>query len=300
MTSNPGSANIVTPDRVVILGAGGQVGQEFQYLISTGQWPQQFTFLSHNDVDITHADQLQFYLEQLKAQVVINCAAYTQVDRAESDCEQAYAVNVRGVENLAQACRKMGAFLIHFSSDYVYHNNVNRPLLETDATDPKGYYGKTKLWGEEKARAVLPGTMIVRTSWVYSAFGNNFVKTMLRLGKEKSEVSVVDDQLGTPTWARDLATAVLQIISTRSPDTWAGIYNYSNEGVASWYDFAHSIFRLTGYLTPIYPIPSLRYPTPAPRPNYSILSKQKIKEGFNLTIPHWTDSLASCLREIQP
>lgn len=300
MTNNPGSASIVRPDRVVILGAGGQVGQEFQYLIPTGNWPQQFTFLSRHEADLTRADQLRTQLGKLKARVVINCAAYTQVDRAESEREDAYAGNVTGAKNLAQACRETGASLIHFSSDYVYHNKENRPLLETDATNPQGYYGQTKLWGEEAVREELPGAMIIRTSWVYSALGHNFVKTMLRLGKEKPEVSVVDDQIGTPTWARDLASAVLQIISVHDPEMWAGIYNYSNEGVASWYDFAHSIFRLSTYKTPLNPIPSSSYPAPAPRPNYSVLSKQKIKESFNLMIPHWEDSLASCLRDMQP
>lgn len=296
MTNNHTSASTAYSRRVMVVGATGQLGREFQHLASA--WPHTFKFLTRHDADLTCLEDVERQMDEFQAEVVINCAAYTQVDRAEQDREKAYAANVTGVRNLALACHARGAALIHFSSDYVYHNALNRPLLETDPVEPKGYYAQTKLWGEEVALQQCPETMVIRTSWVYSTWGHNFVKTMLRLGHEKPMVQVVDDQIGTPTWTRDLATAVLHIITYFDPILWKGIYNYSDSGVASWFDFACSILRLNGCPTSVMPIPTVQYPTPAVRPPYSVLSKQKIKSTFNLNIPHWEDSLRSCLEEL--
>lgn len=218
------------------------------------------------------------------------------MDKAESEPEQAHLVNVESVANLAEACKNVGASLIHFSSDYVYHNGQNTPLKETDATNPQSVYAKTKLEGEAAAGTA----MVIRTSWVYSSFGNNFVKTMLRLGKERPELRVVYDQIGAPTYARDLAKATLDILQKVEKgeverSLLQGIYNYSNEGVTSWYDFAQAIFEINNIDCKVIPIETKDYPTPAARPPYSVLHKAKIKAAFGLEILHWREGLLKCL-----
>jgi dTDP-4-dehydrorhamnose reductase len=234
---------------------------------------------------------------------VINCAAYTAVDKAENDVKLATKINVNGARNLAKACQKYDATLIHISTDYVYHNNQNTPFKEGDKVSPKGVYAKTKLRGDNAVLKFCDKGVILRTSWVYGTFGHNFVKTMLRLGKERESLNVVFDQIGTPTYARDLAKAILKIIyKVENQQVEAaqlrGIFHYSNEGVTSWYDFTQAIFEMRGLSCKVSPIESSQYPTPAQRPPFSVLNKGKIKETFGIEIPHWRESLAECLKEL--
>jgi dTDP-4-dehydrorhamnose reductase len=238
---------------------------------------------------------MEDFFENQKFDAIINCAAYTAVDKAESEAELADAINHRFVAMLAKIAKRDDSKLIHISTDYVFNGQNHRPYVENDPTDPQGIYGKTKCAGEKAILDVSPkNTIILRTSWVYSAHGNNFVKTMLRLGRERETLSVIFDQVGTPTYARDLASAILDIlpqINNGKPE----IYHYSNEGAASWYDFAAAIFELSDIPCQVNPITTDQYPTPASRPHYSLLNKAKIKNDFNLKIPYWRDSLKECL-----
>lgn len=284
---------------IVVTGAAGQIGQELQALASIFN-NYYFLFTNRDQLDITDKASVQHFFESNTIHYCINCAAYTGVDRAESEPEQAYKINVEGVANLAEACKMAGAPLIHFSSDYVYHNGQNTPLKESDPTHPQSIYARTKLEGEQAALAIGGDVMILRTSWVYSSFGNNFVKTMLRLGRERPELRVVYDQIGTPTYARDLAKAVLDIIQKiekgdADRSLLHDVYNYSNEGVTSWYDFAKAIFEITQIDCKVMPIETKDYPTPAARPPYSVLHKAKIKEVFGVEGSHWREELQSCL-----
>ncbi len=287
---------------VLITGANGQLGQE---LLALHKDFPALTLLpaDHATVDITQPRSIQHFLDNHPVDYWINCAAYTKVDQAEKEPETAHQVNVKGAINVARACEDRKIPLINPSTDYVYHNKINRPLRETDITRPQGVYAHTKYEGEQRARAVHPDTLILRTSWVYSVYGNNFVKTMLRLGKEHRELSIVFDQVGTPTYAHDLARALLDIIAQRAAgkvnaNAWSNIYHYSNEGVTSWYDFALAIFERCGIHCSVRPILSKDYPTLAQRPTYSVLDKSKIKETFGLHIPHWRVSLQDCLERM--
>lgn len=285
---------------LLITGANGQLGQEFQAL--QGQFPNlSFRFLDKAELDITDARAIEAYFSDHDIQYCINCAAYTAVDKAESEPEQARLINVEGPRLLARACAERDTRLIHFSTDYVYDGRHNRPFSEDHPTQPQSVYARTKLEGEQAAQAELPSTTIIRTSWVYSSFGHNFVKTMLRLGRERDELRVVFDQIGTPTYARHLAHAVLQMIGQHQEEgtDLSGIFHYSNEGVCSWYDFALSIFELKGIACRVQPIESKDYPTPAARPHFSLLNKQKVKEQFGLQIPHWREGLKTCLSTIE-
>lgn len=286
---------------ILITGAGGQVGQALKKLAENhSEW----TVLApkRTELDITNAEQLSRYFVLHQPDYCLNTAAYTAVDKAESESTLAYACNAAAVEQLAALCTKYGTHLIHFSTDYVYQDGIGRPLRETDPVAPKGVYAASKLQGDEAALAAN-GT-VIRTSWVYHEQGHNFVKTMLRLGEERDQLSVVFDQVGTPTYAPDLAAASLQIINQleqgkiRRP-TAQGIFHYSNEGVTSWYDFALAIFELDGIDCSVQPIRSEAYPTPAKRPHYSVLDKTKIKSTFGISIPHWRVSLQRCLSAIQ-
>lgn len=287
------------PITILITGASGQLGQELQHLAA--QFSDFiFHFVSRADLDITDGELVQNLFHLQAFDFCINCAAYTAVDKAESEPELAYQINVEGVEHLARACQSIGATLIHFSTDYVYHNQQNTPFKEGDPTNPQSVYAKTKLAGEEAATAACTDTMIFRTSWVYSGFGHNFVKTMLRLGKERPELRVVFDQIGTPTYARDLAHAVLQIIQKVTNgeverEALRGVFHYSNEGVTSWYDFAMAIFELEDMNCKVKPIETKDFPTPAARPPFSVLNKAKTKETFGIEIPPWRESLKVCL-----
>ncbi len=280
---------------ILVTGANGQVGYELKNLAA--QYPNfQFVFTTRQGLDITNPEAIQALFAEYSIDYCINCAAYTAVDKAETETELAQAVNVEGVKNLAHACFTHQAQLIHFSTDYVYHTDHQKPYKETDQTSPKTIYAKTKLEGERVATTLLPSTIIIRTSWVYSSHGNNFVKTMLKLGRKLDNLNVIFDQIGTPTYARDLAQATLQIIKSHADLTpYSGIYHYSNEGVTSWYDFATAIFEYKNIDCPIQPIETKDYPTPAKRPHFSVLNKTKIKTTFNLSIPHWQVSLKACL-----
>jgi dTDP-4-dehydrorhamnose reductase len=284
---------------ILVTGANGQLGQELQFL--SDQYPQfSFHFTDQYNLDITDDDQVRDIFQQQAFDYCINCAAYTAVDKAETEAELARAINVEGPRKLAASCLLHRVHLFHISTDYVYHNPLNRPLLENDPTTPKGVYAQTKREGEEAALAIHLSTTVIRTSWVYSSFGHNFVKTMRRLGRERDALRVVFDQIGTPTYARHLAGALLEMIhkvqaGENQPSELHGIYHYSNEGVCSWYDFAAAIFEMDRISCSLSPIESKDYPTPAARPFYSVLNKGKIKETFGLKIPHWREGLKECL-----
>lgn len=309
---------------ILVTGANGQVGQCFQELAS--QYTDfQFYFAGSNDLDITSKHDVEAFFRKNAAarsdvggavrsgtdgsrqddriRWVINCAAYTAVDKAESEPARARKVNAIGAKNLAQACAARDIPLIHLSTDYVYHSRQNTPFRETDPVSPKGVYARTKLAGDRAVLLAHPtGGMVIRTSWVYSAYGQNFLKTMLRLGAERPSLRVVADQIGSPTYAPDLAVAILHIIQKTeqeevSKDSLSGIWHYSNEGVASWYDFAQAIFDLQGLPCQTLPIETQDYPTPAQRPPFSLLNKSKIKAHFQLQIPHWRDSLRKALQK---
>ena len=283
--------------RILVTGSDGQVGKELQNL--TRQFPLfEFRFTNRTTLDITDSVGVNRYVNSYLPDFILNCAAYTAVDRAETDTSRAASINIEGPLVLASAAKKYGAKLLHLSTDYVYHNDWNRPLTEDAPTHPQSVYAKTKLDGEHITRQVLgDDVLVVRTSWVYSSFGHNFVKTMLSLAQKRDALNVVDDQIGSPTFAGDLANALLQLCA--QSDKWGGIYHYSNEGVCSWYDFAHAIFALTDTPMKLTPIPSSQYPTPAARPPFSVLNKGKIRETFGLSIPHWRESLAVCLELLE-
>ena len=284
--------------KILVTGANGQVGQELQFL--TKQFPNDFVFTDTTELDITKSDNVNAFFRNHNFDYCINCAAFTAVDKAETAIKLATSVNVVGVKNLAQACLFNNTFLIQLSTDYVYHNNQNTPFNEGDPTNPQGVYAATKLEGDLAALKINIATMIIRTSWVYSSYQHNFVKTMLRLGKERDQLSVVFDQIGTPTYARDLANTILTTISqieenTTKQSNCYGVFHYSNEGVTSWYDFAQAIFKLANINCKLTPIESVDYPTPAKRPPFSVLNKAKIKQTLGITIPHWQDGLERCL-----
>lgn len=276
---------------VLVTGASGQLGQSLQFIAS--QYSEmQFIFASSQNLDITDQERVFSFFENNKIDFCINTAAYTAVDKAESDEEKAYLVNVVGPKNLAIACQKSRSTLVHISTDFVFDGTATTPYLESDLTNPIGVYGQTKLDGEKEVALNCDKHFIIRTSWVYSQFGNNFMKTMLRLAQDRTELNVVSDQIGTPTNAVDLAYAILDIISNSEQVANYGIYNFSNEGVCSWYDFAKEIFKINNLNIKVNPIPTEDYPTPAKRPKYSVLDKSKIKSTFGITIKNWQDALA--------
>lgn len=288
---------------ILITGANGQVGQCFRQLAA--QHPnRRFVFNDFPELDITaHKAVIEFFRREKGIKWCINCAAYTAVDKAESEPALARKINVTGPKHLAEACAAHGIPLVHLSTDYVYHNRQNTPFRESDPVSPKSVYARTKLAGDRAVLKANPFAIVVRTSWVYSEFGNNFVKTMLRLGAERSELNVVFDQIGTPTYAPDLAAAILLMIQKVenkdvAPETAAGIWHFSNEGVTSWYDFAHAIFEIKKMSCRVHPIETKDFPTPARRPPFSLLNKGKIKAVFGLEIPHWRERLAVCLGRI--
>ena len=279
---------------ILVTGSNGQLGSEIKEL--SKNYSYNFFFTDRNNIDITSKDNIKAFCQTNNINVIINCAAYTAVDKAESDVENADLVNRKAVKKLALVSEELNIKLIHISTDYVFDGKNFKPYCEEFQTNPQGVYGKTKLDGENEMRDINPkNSIIIRTSWVYSSFGNNFVKTMLRLGKEKKELGVIFDQVGTPTYARDLALTILDIIPQINNDK-VEIYNYSNEGVLSWYDFAKEIMRMAKLNCKINPIETFQYPTPAKRPHFSLLNKNKIKSTFNIEIPYWKDSLDECLK----
>ena len=285
---------ITTMTNILVTGSNGQLGSEIRELSS--EYDYNFLFTDRSNLDITNSVEVKNFINSNNINAIINCAAYTAVDKAEEDEVNADKINHLAVKYLAQIAKDKNIKLIHVSTDYVFDGENFKPYTEDDRTNPNGVYGKTKLDGEKAIQDINPlNSLIIRTSWVYSSFGNNFVKTMLRLGKERDSLGVIFDQVGTPTYARDLAKAILDIIPNINNEK-VEIYNYSNEGVLSWYDFAKEIMRMAKIDCNINPIETKEYPTPAKRPHYSLLNKSKIKKEFNLTIPFWKDSLDECLK----
>lgn len=282
---------------ILVTGSKGQVGQELKVL-SENYNSFSFTYIDVDDLDITDVLAVNLFFKKNKFDYCINCAAYTAVDKAEEFEDVAYKVNTLGVKNILESCQLNDCKLIQLSTDYVYHNNQNTPFKEDDETNPQGVYARTKLEGDHIALA--GGGMVIRTSWVYSSFGNNFVKTMLRLGTDRAELGVIFDQIGTPTYARDLAKAILNIIEKFANkevglDIFPSVYHFSNEGVASWYDFAMAIFEMSNISVKVNAIETKDFPTAAKRPPFSVLNKNKIKETFGVKVPYWRTSLKSCL-----
>ena len=279
---------------ILVTGSNGQLGSEIKELSSN--YFYNFFFTDRNSIDITSKDSIRSFCQTNNINVIINCAAYTAVDKAELDELNADLVNRKAVKKLALVSSELNIKLIHISTDYVFDGKNFKPYCEEFQTNPQGVYGKTKLDGENEMRDINPkNSIIIRTSWVYSSFGNNFVKTMLRLGSEKESLGVIFDQVGTPTYARDLAKTILDILP-KIENSKVEIYNYSNEGVLSWYDFAKEIMKMAKLDCKINPIETFQYPTPAKRPHYSLLNKSKIKSTFNIEITYWKDSLDECLK----
>jgi dTDP-4-dehydrorhamnose reductase len=279
-------------NRILVTGADGQVGMELR-MLAAAYSQFDMVFLSRKDLSIEDPAAISNVFESANPAYCINCAAYTAVDKAETEKALAIAVNAEAVGLLAAACRKFQTKLIHISTDYVFDGNSSIPLKEDDPTSAVNWYGVSKLKGEKLALAEQPETIIIRSSWIYSEFGNNFVKTMIRLMKEKESVKVINDQVGSPTYAADLAEAILKIIS--SGQFIPGIYHYSNEGRTSWYEFAETIAELIRTECKVIPIPGSEYPTAAKRPRFSLLDKSKIRSVYALAIPGWKESLSKCL-----
>ncbi len=270
----------------LVTGGNGQLGSELRKIMPDAIYTDSET------LDITDAAAVEKFVRENNIDLIINCAAYTAVDRAEENPDMARRINVDGVRNLAAT----GAAIIHVSTDYVFDGTSHKPYLPTDETSPLSVYGKTKLDGENIVMNMASTGIIIRTQWLYSAYGNNFVKTMRRLGAERDVLNVVADQIGTPTWAADLAAAIAKIAPQIKKGTHA-IYHYSNAGVCSWYDFAHDIMELSGLKCMVNPIKTSEYPTPATRPSYSVLNKDDIVRDFSVSVPHWRDSLKKALLE---
>lgn len=280
--------------RILVTGAAGQLGSEIQQL-AADQPNNTFRFTDSSELDITDSEAVMAFFNGSSFDYCINCAAYTAVDKAETERELADKINVTGAENLARACQKQDTTLFHISTDFVFDGTSHRPLKETEPTRPVNYYGVSKLKGEHAA-AIAEKHFTIRTSWLYSSYGSNFVKTMLRLAETKNELNIIADQIGSPTYARDLALAILKIIS--DGHTQYGLYHFSNQGVASWYDFTKAIFEYKGIKVKTNPIPTEKYPTPASRPHYSVMDKSKFCEAFGAEIPHWRESLKECLEKL--
>ena len=287
---------------VLVTGSNGQVGSEIKEL--SPNYPYHFFFTDRDTLDITNEEAITNFIQENNINTIINCAAYTAVDKAESETELANKINHIAVKNLARLSNEFLIKLIHISTDYVFDGTNFKSYTEDDTVNPQSVYGKTKLDGEKAILEYnLKNSIIIRTSWVYSYYGANFVKTMLRLGKEKESLGVIFDQVGTPTYARDLAKAILEIIqhstfNIKNSSTHTEIYNFSNEGVVSWYDFAKEIMKMAKLNCIINPIGTKEYPTPAKRPYYSVLNKSKIKSTFDIKIPYWKDGLDDCLRRL--
>jgi len=287
--------------KILITGAYGQLGNELKALsVHYPGW--QFFFTDVDSLDISQEEAVRKYVRGANPDFIVNCAAYTAVDKAETDAENARAINAFAPGFLAKEAKAANAGFMHISTDYVFNGKGFIPYSENDPVSPLGVYGKTKREGEQRCFQNYESSVVIRTSWLYSSYGNNFVKTMLRLGQEREMLKVVFDQTGTPTYAEDLAKAVFIIMETwktNPADCLPGIYHYSNEGVASWYDFAKAIFETAGVACKTVPVLSDEFPTAAQRPHYSVLNKSKIKAIFNLEIPYWKDSLKNCIHKLQ-
>jgi dTDP-4-dehydrorhamnose reductase len=283
---------------IIVTGAGGQVGQELRVLAASFT-AFEFIFTTQADMSINDEAAVQKVFAAHRPAYCINCAAYTAVDKAESEKDLAFAVNAEGTRILAATCKNYTTRFIHISTDYVFNGQSPAPYKEDAPTDPVNMYGASKLKGEQLCQATNANAIIIRTAWVYSSFGKNFVKTMMKLMADRPAINVVNDQVGAPTYAADLAKCMLQIVaaSEESGANWhPGIYHYSNQGRISWFDFAVAIRELTGSACTVNPIPSEQFPTPAKRPSFSLLDTGKIRETFHLTIPEWKESLQECIK----
>ena len=280
---------------ILITGSNGQLGNEIKLL--QAKYAQHTWFNTDvNELDITDKAAIERFVEANEIGGIVNCAAYTAVDKAESDLLLARKLNADAPTFLAEAVAKRGGWMVQVSTDYVFDGTKHTPYVESDEPCPNSVYGQTKLEGEQAVAKFCPNSMIIRTAWLYSEFGNNFVKTMIRLGKEHEQLGVIFDQVGTPTYAHDLATVIMTAIDKGIKP---GIYHFSNEGVTSWYDFTKSIHRLSGITTcKVSPLHTIEYLTPANRPAYSVLDKTKIKATYGIEIPHWEESLAKCIAKL--
>lgn len=281
---------------ILVTGANGQLGSELQQIGFTALDDVFYTDVA--ELDITSYEAVNSYVEIHEIDTIVNCAAYTAVDRAEDEPELAAKINAEAVQNLAKVAYKQDCLLIHVSTDYVFDGTGEKPYTEKDKTCPVSVYGKTKLAGEEAI--VKSGCLyiIIRTAWLYSVFGNNFVKTILRVAKERPELNVVADQMGSPTYAEDLARAIVTIMENDDRGVQEGIYHFSNEGVCSWYDFASEIVQLCGLSCKVNPVTTAEYPTKTKRPAYSVLDKTKIKKTFDVSVPDWRESLKKCIKDL--
>jgi len=287
--------------QILVIGSEGQLGQKMKAL-HQGFSSAEFTFTSIETLNVTDDKQIADTIGSKSFDYIINCTAYTAVDKAEEDKALAFKINSDALSLIGEAAAKINAKVIHVSTDYVFDGKSHKPYVETDQTAPQSVYGESKLAGEQNLLNNNPQSIIIRTSWLYSEYGINFVKTMLRLGNERDQLGVIFDQIGTPTYAGDLAETILHIIKADINSTIPfnpGIYHYSNEGVASWYDFTLAIHNEAGINCKVNPIETKDYPTPAPRPSYSVLNKAKIKELYHIEIPHWLTSLKKCLAALK-
>lgn len=284
--------------RILITGANGQLGNEMRRLGEVS--PNTYIYTDVAELDITNAAAVAAFVKENAVDIIVNCAAYTNVDKAESDEATAELINATAVENLAKAMKEVNGTLFHVSTDYVFGNEGNTPRTEDMPLSPLGVYGRTKLHGEQAIAAVGCKAIIIRTAWLYSEFGNNFLKTMLRLTAEREQLNVVFDQVGTPTYAGDLALAIFSIIEGGVYEGNEGVYHFSNEGVCSWYDFATEIAIAAGNTAcKVLPCHSSEFPSPVTRPAFSVLDKSKIKDTFGIEIPHWRDSMLYCIKRLK-
>ena len=291
--------------KILVTGANGQLGMELQQL-AVANPSFKFIFTARDEFPLDNPDATNDFITKHQPQYLINCAAYTAVDKAESETELVYKINAEAPGVIAKACKENNTRLIHISTDYVFNGMGSVPYKEEDATDPVNFYGASKLEGEKNVLRFNPDSIIIRTAWVYSEFGKNFVKTMIRLMAEKDQVNVVNDQWGTPTYAADLAEAIMKIISVLDGPTHhsplaahPGVYHFTNEGIITWYDFAVTIKELSGSSCIVNPIPSSAFPTPAKRPFYSVLDKTKIQQAFGIQLKNWKASLAVCMERLK-
>ena len=282
---------------ILVTGSNGQLGNELRVLAPA--YPNyKFIFTDVAELDVTSELDFEMFVNEEKPSAIINCAAYTAVDKAEQEDNLAFLINATAVGNLARVASKHGALLIHISTDYVFDGKGHRPYQEDDPTNPVSLYARSKHAGEQQVQSYATKALIIRTSWLYSEFGNNFVKTIMKYGKERGQLNVIFDQTGTPTYARDLAKTILDIIQNQQVSDGVEIFHYSNEGVASWYDFAKTIIEFSEINCKINPIETKDYPLPAIRPFYTVFNKSKIKQRFQIEIPYWKDSLRECIERI--
>jgi dTDP-4-dehydrorhamnose reductase len=280
---------------ILVTGSKGQLGNEIRTSENKIEGANYF-FTDVEELDITKAIKVLAFCQDNSIDVIVNCAAYTAVDKAEDEPQIAALINTTAVENLANAAKRCAAKLIHISTDYVFDGQACEPYRESNTTSPQSVYGDTKLKGEIALQEILPDGIIIRTSWLYSSFGNNFVKTMIRFGTERDSLNVIFDQVGTPTYAADLASSIIEII--KQDCKVSGVFHFSNEGVCSWYDFACSIMKKKNITCDVNPCESTEFPTKAVRPKYSVMNKKRIKESYGITIPRWEDSLERCLEKM--